>query len=74
MDRATLQSVLTRTDERIAQAQQHVDRQRDIVADLASSGWDARRAMKALVVFEQMLEAHFAERDQLVFLMQRASA
>jgi len=74
VDRATLQAVLTRTDERIAEAQQHVDHQREIVADLASCGLDARRAMKALVVFEQMLEAHFAEREQLVLLMQNASA
>jgi hypothetical protein len=44
------------------------------VADLASCGLDARCAMKALVVFEQMLEAHFAEREQLVLLMQNASA
>ncbi len=74
MDRATLQAVLTRTDERIAQAQRHVDHQRDIVADLASCGLDARCVMKALVVLEQVLEAHFAERDQLVLLMQRAPA
>ena len=74
MDRATLQSVLTRTDERLAQAQQLIAHQREIVADLASFGLDARRAMKALVVFEQMLEAHFAERDELVLLMQKASA
>jgi hypothetical protein len=44
------------------------------VADLASCGLDARCVMKALVVLEQVLEAHFAERDQLVLLMQRASA
>ena len=69
VDHATLQGVLTRTDERIAQARQDVNRQREIVAEKESRGLDVRRAMKALAVFEQILSAHVVERDQLVILV-----
>ena len=73
LDRATLQAVLTRTDERIAQARQHVDRQREIVAEMEKFGLDVRRAMKVLAVFEQICEALVAERDQLAVLVGKAS-
>ncbi len=56
---------LALAESHIAQGEQTVARQRQIVGELERDGHDARTARELLIQFEEILRTHFADRDRL---------
>ena len=66
MERNLLKRNLARTEKRIAQGREHVERQRQIVEELQRKGQDPGRSADLLRLFTETLDAHLDERDRLV--------
>jgi hypothetical protein len=66
MNRNILLRHLEQAEAHVAQGVRHIERQRQIVADLERGGHDAERAREALKLFEDMQALHVANRDRLV--------
>ena len=65
MDRGILQEHLAQCERRVVAGEQHVARQRGIIAELDAHGQDATFARALLRQFQVMLELQMAERDRL---------
>ena len=65
MERNLLKRNLARTEKRIAQGHEHVERQRQIVAELERKGQTVGRSGDLLKLFIATLEAHLDERNRL---------
>jgi len=66
MERNLLKRNLARTEKRIAQGREHVERQRQIVEELQRKGQDPGRSADLLRLFTETLDAHLDERGRLV--------
>ncbi|HEY7245359.1 MAG TPA: hypothetical protein VH678_15930 [Xanthobacteraceae bacterium] len=56
---------LAQAERHVVQGEQHVTRQRDLVARLQMDGHDTDEALKLLSQFEELLAVHIADRDRL---------
>ncbi len=65
MDRTMLRGHLAKAKEHVASGEEHVRRQRELVAELQRDGHDVTEAKKLLVRFEQLLTMHKEDRDRL---------
>lgn len=50
----------------VAQGEQHVSRQRELIAELERNGHNTAQATQLLVQFEELLAMHIADRDRIV--------
>jgi hemerythrin len=58
------EELLAEADRHVAEGEQHVARQREMVAELERDGHDAKAARELLRQFEQTLAMHVADRDR----------
>ena len=65
MMRGLLEEHLAQAERHIAEGEDHVECQRQIVEELVRRGEDAQRSKALLELFEETLEVHFGERDRL---------
>ena len=65
MDRAVILNHLAQAERHVAEGEQHIIRQREIIEMLARQGHDTKAADELLGQFEQTLAAHIADRDRL---------
>jgi hypothetical protein len=65
-DRKLLEDRLEQVEGHVRLGFEHIKRQREIVADLKSSGNDSALAEDLLRTFEAMQTGHLADRDRLV--------
>lgn len=56
---------LTQAERHIAEGEDHVTRQRQIVLELANDGGDLRTAQALLTQFEMMPAQHIADRERI---------
>ena len=66
MDRALLQRHLMQVRRHIVMGYEHMHRQRAIVREWKSKGWDTALAVQILSSFEELQAMHIADRDRLV--------
>ena len=57
---------LQRARNHVTQSEQHVRRQRELIADMERDGHDTELARELLAKFEKMLMLHLANRDRLI--------
>jgi hypothetical protein len=65
MDRALILNHLALAETHVAQGEEHIIRQRNIIETLARQGHDTTAADELLRQFEETLAAHIADRDRL---------
>jgi hypothetical protein len=65
MDRAVLEQRLTQAERHVAEGEDIVARQREIVAELAKDHHDVRFAQELLTLFETTQALHIADRDRI---------
>jgi hypothetical protein len=65
MDRVLLEQCLTQDERHVAQGEDIVARQREIVAELANDHHDVRLAQELLTLFETTQALHIADRDRI---------
>jgi hypothetical protein len=65
MDQGMLKDDLARAERQVTASEQHIARQRQIVAERNQEGFDLGEARRLLQLFEQLLTLHIAERDRL---------
>jgi hypothetical protein len=65
MDRALSKEHLAQAERHVAQGERTVARQEELVARLERDGHDVRMARELLIQFQELLEAHRGDRDQL---------
>lgn len=65
MDQVTLKNDLVSAERKVTASEQHLARQRQIVAERKQEGFDLGEARRLLQLFEQLLTLHIAERDRL---------
>jgi hypothetical protein len=65
MDRKKIAADLQKANSHVRQGASHLSKQKRIVADLASDGHDTKLARSLLHTFEDMQDAHVADRDRL---------
>lgn len=65
MDRALLTEHLLKAEQHVAQSEERIRRQRELVEHLATAGLDTIQAEYLLLVFEQALALHKSDRDRL---------
>jgi len=58
--------LLQRARNHVTRSEQHVRRQREIIADMERDGDDTELARELLAKFERMLMLHLADRDRLI--------
>ncbi len=73
MDRSQLQAHLALAEEHVAQGERHLARQREIIERMTSAGWNTKEANALLIVFQQTLAMHIADRDRLQSEIGKAS-
>jgi hypothetical protein len=66
MDRMMLADHLAKAERHVMEGAGHIARQRELVARLDGQGLDAEEARKLLLTFEEMQDAHIADRDRLI--------
>lgn len=66
MDRAMLERHLRTARDHVELGEQHVTRQRELVAELDRDGHDTAMARTLLRTFEDMQATHVADRDRLI--------
>lgn len=64
-DRPFLQEHLARLEQRIAQSEKIISREKGAIADLETAGIETKSARELLAQFEQLLALQIADRDQL---------
>lgn len=65
MDREMIESHLAQARRHVAEGEQHVSRQRELLAELARDGHDTTEAVKLLANFEDLQRMHIADRHRL---------
>jgi hypothetical protein len=65
MDRAMLVEHLEKAERHVALGEEHLERQRRVVAERQRQGLDANEAVDLLMRFEQLQTMHVAGRDRL---------
>jgi hypothetical protein len=65
MDRRMLEGHLAQAERHVLKGESHIDRQRQLVAELERDGDDITLATKLLLQFEQLQAMHIADRDRL---------
>ena len=65
MDRALLEKLLTEAEERVAQGEEHIRQQRELIAELERDGHNTPVGRELLATFERIQELHVAGRDRL---------
>ncbi len=60
-----LRKHLTQAEKHVASGEQHVRRQRELVAELERDGHDTAVAKQLLAEFERLWEMHIADRDRI---------
>lgn len=73
MDKATLQRYLAKAEERVVLGEEHIARQRAVLARLAGDGHDTTRAEELLRTYEESQALHVADRDRLAVELARGS-
>ena len=63
---ALIEHRLAMAEHNVEAAQQRVELQRNVIADLETEGLSAEKARDILVVFEETLALHTADRDRLI--------
>jgi len=66
MEREMLIEHLSQANRHVAESEMHVERQRNLVENLARDGHDIREHAALLQQFEELLAQHIKERDRLV--------
>jgi hypothetical protein len=66
MDLAAIQRVLATATKRIAQCENHIARQAELIDDLHRQGLDTASSKELLATFRHTLILHVAERDRLL--------
>ena len=66
MDRQMLAEHLTLAEAHVEQGIRHIERQREIIAELARDGHDTASARDLLRQFEETLKLHIGDRDRIV--------
>jgi Spy/CpxP family protein refolding chaperone len=65
MDPEILQQHLFQAEEHVALGEQHISRQRELIAELDRDGHDTKEARQLLATFEQLQALHVEDRDRL---------
>jgi hypothetical protein len=65
MDKAGLLSLLLIAERHVLESARHIERQKQIIADLERDGQDATIGRNTLAVLEEAHELHIADRDRL---------
>jgi hypothetical protein len=65
MDRATIEEHLEQARRHVAEGEEHVARQQQIVDELERDGHDTTQAREVLKVFEETLATHVADQERL---------
>ena len=65
MDRTLLEKLLKEAEERVAQGEEHIRQQRELIAELERDGHNTSLAQELLATFEQIQKLHVAGRDRL---------
>ena len=66
MDRFFVVKLLQEAKARVAQGEEHIREQRELIAELERDGHDTFVARELLATFEQIQVLHIAGRDRLV--------
>jgi hypothetical protein len=59
-------AVLSQAERHVAEGTMHVERQRNLVENLARDGHDTKQAEAPLKQFEELLAMHIQDRDRLL--------
>jgi hypothetical protein len=65
MDRGTLEKDLSRAEAHVANGQERIARQHEIIAELEREGHDTVPARELLATFEKTQAMHVANRDRI---------
>ena len=65
IDRAILQQHLMLAERHVAEGTEHVTRQRELVARLERDGHDVFESKRLLILFEELLDLHIADRERI---------
>ena len=65
MDRTMIEDDLRQAEDHVVLGQEHVDRQRELLAKLEQDGHPTERAVELLKIFGESLASHTADRDRL---------
>jgi hypothetical protein len=73
MDRALLEKFVRDANRHVAEGEEHIRKQRELVARLGRHGHDTSSASELLATFEQLQLTHVRDRDRLVKELEAAS-
>jgi hypothetical protein len=65
MERAMIEAHLQQAEEHVALGRRHMERQREIIAELQYNGHDSTRAAELLATLEEVQRSHVAARDRV---------
>jgi len=66
MDRPGLLNLLVIAERHVLEGARHIERQKQIIAELERDGHDATTGHNTLAVFEEAQQLHIADRDRLL--------
>ena len=65
MDRTSLRQHLALTEKHVSMGEEHLARQKELIAELEGNGHDSTQARHLLRLFERSQELHVADRNRL---------
>ncbi len=74
MDRSMVLDHLALAERHVTEGEQHVNRQRELVAELRRKGKDTFLAQQVLQQFQELLHLHVTDRDRLRRELQEVSS